>query len=100
LDFDFPVDGEVFSRLYYLVEGIYLQLSCFLSSESNPHTKLAFSFAEDKEAHRKDVERGFGLPKLRFLALLHPISLHDCNNIYYVVPALILMHDMMVEACL
>jgi hypothetical protein len=23
LDFDFPVDGEVFSKLYYLVEGIY-----------------------------------------------------------------------------
>ena len=49
LDFDLPVDGEVFARLYYLVEGIYPQLSCFLSSESNPHTKLAFSFAEDQD---------------------------------------------------
>ena len=28
LDFDFPVDGEAFSRLYYLVEGIYQQVSC------------------------------------------------------------------------
>ena len=63
LDFDVPVDEEVFSRLYYLVEGIHPQLLCFLSSESNPHTKLAFSFAEDQEAHRKDIERGFGLPK-------------------------------------
>ena len=49
LNFDFPVDGEVFSKLYYLVEGIYLQLSCFLSSESNPHTKLAFSFEKIKK---------------------------------------------------
>ena len=28
LEFDFPVDGEVFSKLYYLVEGIYQQVSC------------------------------------------------------------------------
>jgi hypothetical protein len=56
MDFNFSVDGEVFSRLYYLVEGIYPKLSCFLSSESNPHTKLAFSFAEDQEAHRKDIK--------------------------------------------
>ena len=42
----------------------------------------------------------FWSPKLRFLAILHPITLHDCNNIYYVVLALILMHNMMVEACL
>ena len=56
LEFDFLVDGEVFSKLYFLVDGIYLQLSRFLSSESNPHTNNAFSFAEDQKAHRKDIE--------------------------------------------
>jgi len=45
LVFDFPVELEVFSKLHYLVDGIYPQLSHFLSSESNPHSKLAFSFA-------------------------------------------------------
>eukprot|EP00804_Cyclotella_cryptica_P009826 CCRYP_016256-RA/>CCRYP_016256-RA protein AED:0.40 eAED:0.43 QI:0/-1/0/1/-1/1/1/0/69 len=55
----FLVDGEVFDKLIYLVDGIYPPLTRFLSSESDPHTKLAYSFAQDQEAHRKDVERGF-----------------------------------------
>ena len=100
LEFDFPVDGEEFSTLHYLVDGIYPQLSRFLSPESNSHTKLAFSFAADQEAHRKDIKRGYGVLKLKFIARLHPITLCDCNNICYVVLASILMHNMMVEVCL
>jgi hypothetical protein len=55
LDFDFIVDSKVFGKLFYLVDGIYPQLSC-LSSESDPHTKLAFIIAQDQEAHQKDIE--------------------------------------------
>ena len=97
LDFEFLVDGEVFDKLIYLVDGIYPPLTRFLSSESDPHTKLAFSFAQDQEAFRKDVERGFGVLKLKFLSLLHPINLHHKDDIYYLVLACILMHNMMVE---
>jgi hypothetical protein len=98
LDFEFLVDGDVFDKLIYLVDGIYPPLTRFLSSESDPHTKLAFSFAQDQEADRKDVERGFGVLKLKFLSLLHPINLHHKDDIYYLVLACILMHNMMVEA--
>ena len=63
LDFHYAVDGEVFSKLFYLVDGIYPSLSHFLSSEPDPHTKIAYSFATDQEAHRKDIERGFGVLK-------------------------------------
>ena len=98
LDFEFMVDGELFDKLIYLVDGIYPPLTRFLSSESDPHTKLAFSFAQDQEAFRKDVERGFGVLKLKFLSLLHPINLHHKDDIYYLVLACILMHNMMVEA--
>jgi hypothetical protein len=98
LDFDFLVDGVVFNKLFYLVDGIYPQLTCFLLSESDPHTKLAFSFAQDQESHRKDVEQEIGVLKLIFLSLMHPINLHHKDNIYYFVLAVILMHNMMVEA--
>jgi hypothetical protein len=98
LDFEFLVDGDVFDKLIYLVDGIYPPLTRFLSSESDPHTKLAFSFAQDQEADRKDVERGFGVLKLKFLSLLHPINLHHKDDIYYLVLACVLMHNMMVEA--
>ena len=57
LDFDFVVDGEVFTKLFYLVDGIYPLLSCFLLSEPDTHSKIAYSFAMYQEAHRKDIER-------------------------------------------
>ena len=66
LNFVFLVESEVFNKLFYLVDGIYPQLTRFLSSESDPHTKLAYSFIQDQESHRKDIEQGFGALKLKF----------------------------------
>ena len=88
----------MFSKLFYLVNGIYPSLSCFISSESDPHTKIAYSFATDQESLRKDVERGFGVLKIKFLALTHPINLHHRDDIYYLVLGDILQHNMMVES--
>jgi hypothetical protein len=100
LDFDYVIDGEVFSKLFYLVNGIYPSLSHFILSEPDPHTKIANSFDADQEAHGKDIERGFGVMKIKFLALMHRINLHHCDDIYYLVLGAILQHNMMVEACL
>eukprot|EP00804_Cyclotella_cryptica_P018565 CCRYP_004366-RA/>CCRYP_004366-RA protein AED:0.39 eAED:0.65 QI:0/0/0/1/0/0/3/0/68 len=40
-------------------DGIYPQLTHFLLSESDLHTKIALSFAQNQESYRKDFERGF-----------------------------------------
>ena len=61
-------------------------------------TKNAYNFVADQEAHRKDIERGFIVLKIKFLALTHPINLHHCDDIYYLVLGAILQHNMMVEA--
>ena len=55
------------------------------------------SFKVNQEAVRKDVECGFVVWKLKFLALTHPINLHHRDDIYYLVMATILLHNMMVE---
>jgi hypothetical protein len=55
-------------------------------------------FAQEQEGDSKDVERGFGVLKLKFVALIHPIHLHHKDGMYYLVLAMILMHNMMVEA--
>ena len=85
------------SKLFYLVNGIYPSLSCFILSESDPHTKIVYSFAADQEARRKDIERSFGVLNIKFLALTHPINLHHCNDVYYLVLGAILQHNIMVE---
>ena len=97
IDFDFEIDGELFKKLYYLVDGIYPTLSRFLSTISDPTTKIASFFATTQEAIRKDVERAFGVLKSKFLSLKHPIRFHHQDDIFYVVFAVIAMHNMMVQ---
>ena len=45
LDFDFTLDGEIFSELYLLVDGIYPQLSRFVKTFAVPTTKIECVFA-------------------------------------------------------
>jgi hypothetical protein len=52
LDSDFLVDGLVFSKLFYLVEKLSAT-HMFLSSDPDPHTKLASCFAADHESYRR-----------------------------------------------
>ena len=67
-------------------------------SELNPHTRIAYSYAADQEAYRKDIKRGFCILKIKFLASTHPINLHHHDDIKYLVLAAIRQHNMMVEA--
>ena len=73
-----------YSQSYYIFLMIYPLLLCFLSCKSNPCTKLSISLEEDQESHRKGIERGIGIQKLKFLvfyfqslytALMIPITL-------------------------
>jgi hypothetical protein len=77
------------------VDGIYPRLTRFLPTESDPTTRLECSYATNQEG---DVERGFGVLKTKFLVLRNPINYHHREDIYYMVLACILMHNMMVEA--
>ena len=85
-----------------LVDSIYPSLSCFILSDSDPHTNIAYSFAADQEALRKNAERGFGVLEIKVLALTYLINLHHCNNIYYLFYYLvlgdILQHNMIAES--
>ena len=97
IDFDFELDGQTFSKLYYLVDGIYPWLTRFLATISDPTNKIASFFATQQEAFRKDVERAFGVLKAKLLCLKNPIRLHHKDDIFYVVYACIALHNMMVQ---
>ena len=76
IDHQFTLDGTVFNKLYYLVDGIYPSLSWFVGPENDPTTHLDGRFKVDQEAARKDVEHGYGVLKVKFLVFAHPIILH------------------------
>ena len=81
IDQDFMVGGQVCSKLFYAVDGIYPYLTHLLGTASDPITKLDSRFAMDQEAARKDVEQGFGVLRLKFLILSNPIDLRHWDDI-------------------
>ena len=58
IDHDFFVDGQVYSKLFYLIDRICPCLTCFLGTATDSITKLDSSFFNQKTA-RKEVEQRF-----------------------------------------
>ena len=95
--FSFNIDGHDFDQLYYLVDGIYPSLSCFLTTIIDPTTTLDSFFAPKQEGWRKSIERAFGVLKKKFLSGGTKSVLYHREDMFYLVTATILMHNMMVE---
>jgi len=56
--FRFEVNGRVYSNVYFLVDGIYPELSVFVKTFTEPQGEMRAYFAMRQEAKRKDIERG------------------------------------------
>ena len=62
IDFDYAIDNDhVFSKPYYLVDGIYPTLTHFVKTISVPISPKEKAFAAWQEAACIDVEHGFGV---------------------------------------
>ena len=96
IDFKFTIDGENFEQLYYLVDGIYPSLSRFLATINDPTTTLDCFFAPKQEGWRKSIERAFGVLKKKFLSVGSKCVLYHREDMFYLVTASIVMHNMMV----
>lgn len=58
---EFEVDGQTFTQVYTLVDGIYPPYACFMGTVSNPEGPAWTWFAKRQEGARKEVECAFGL---------------------------------------
>ena len=96
LDFEFTVNGEVFNKLFFLVDGIYPRLARFLKTISVALTKIDRLLARWQEGKRKDVERAFGVWEKKFHSMVYPMQLFEVEDMYYVVGGCICLHNMMV----
>ena len=66
LDYPFEMDDQVFRNCYYLVDGIYPELSRFVKTIPLPVKRDQKRFAEWQEAAQKDIERCFGVLQCQF----------------------------------
>ena len=76
IDHPFEINNQTFNQLFYLVDGIFPWLSRFLSTISVPMTLIDSNYSEWQESARKDIERAFGVLKLKFHILEHPMLMH------------------------
>lgn len=74
LDFDFLVDGVVFSKIFYLVTGLHLQLMHFLLSDYDPHSKLASSFVFNQKSFWRTLKEDFEFSNWNFFYLFVPLN--------------------------
>ena len=97
IDFEFEIGGKLFNKLWFLVDGIYPQLTHFVQTLSVPLGRMWNRYAKWQEAARKDIEQAFGVLQSNFHVVHHPIKKWQLKTIQEMVTACIIMHNMMVE---
>lgn len=100
LDFEFAINGEPFTMLWWFVDGIYPMLSRFLRAVSVPTSKVDCNYSPWHHCYRKDVERGFGVWEKKYHCVKHPMRMFKVDDIFYVVGGTIALHNMMVQEIL
>ncbi|XP_039804113.1 protein ANTAGONIST OF LIKE HETEROCHROMATIN PROTEIN 1-like [Panicum virgatum] len=93
----YMVNGNQYNTGYYLADGIYPEWVVFVKSISMPISDKDKLFAQEQEGKRKDIERAFGVLRLRWSVLKKPARLYDRGQLERVVLACIILHNMIVE---
>jgi hypothetical protein len=94
---DFEIGGKAFTKLWFLVDGIYPALCHFVQTITFPIGQMFKRFTVWQEASHKDIERAFGVLQAKFCIVHHPLEKWYVEDIQEVVMSCIILHNMMVE---
>jgi ribosomal protein L32 len=92
----FMIEEEQFTRVFFLVDGIYPSFSRFVRGIKHPITEKEKRYTAWQEACRKDIERAFGVLKATWQCLERSILLHSLDDISERVACCLLLHNMIV----
>ncbi|CAL1390062.1 unnamed protein product [Linum trigynum] len=93
----FEVNGHAYDQCYYLADGIYPSWSTLVKTFSNPRSNKEALFAQHQEAHRKDVERAFGILQTRWAIVRGPARAWDVVTLNNIMLSCIILHNMIIE---
>ena len=93
---EYEVKGQKYSHPYWLADGIYPELKCFVKTFANPIGDEQLLFAKAQKAVRKDVERAFGVLQARFAIVTRPARLWKLDDIIEIMRCCIILHNMIV----
>nr|XP_043638099.1 protein ALP1-like [Erigeron canadensis] len=94
---NFTVNGQQFTKGYYLADGIYPEWATPVKSFKCPMDPKTSKFKRFQESARKDVERAFGVLQGRWRILqqgARPLSINKIKRIMY---SCVLLHNMVVK---
>lgn len=94
--FRFEVNGRVYSNVYFLVDGIYPELSVFVKTFTEPQGEMRAYFAMRQEAKRKDIERAFGVLQGRFAIVANPGRFGDRETLCAIWRCCVILHNMII----
>ncbi|XP_057542524.1 uncharacterized protein LOC130820963 [Amaranthus tricolor] len=93
----FTVNGNTYTKGYYLTDGIYPKWSTFIDAVTAPQTAKDTLFTKRQESARKDVERAFGVLQARFAIIRKPALAWTVDLLWKIMMTCIIIHNMIVE---
>nr|XP_043638050.1 protein ALP1-like [Erigeron canadensis] len=97
LKVEFSVNGEQFTKGYYLADGIYPEWATLVKSFKCPMDPKTTKFKRYQEAARKDVERAFGVLQGRWQIIEQYARPYSTNKIKRIILCCVILHNIIVE---
>nr|XP_043632940.1 uncharacterized protein LOC122604103 [Erigeron canadensis] len=96
-ELQYTINGEEFTKGYYLADGIYPEWATLVKSFKCPMDPKTTKFKRYQKAARKDVERAFGVLQGRWAILKQDARPHSVNKIKRMMYACVILHNMIVQ---
>jgi Plant transposon protein len=97
VDFPFTINGQDFTKLFVLVDGIYPELARFAKPLAEPVGAHQHAYSSWQESSRKDIERTFGVIQRKFHITVKHMEQWYREDIEDIVIACVMLHNWMVR---
>nr|XP_043639666.1 uncharacterized protein LOC122610771 [Erigeron canadensis] len=94
---EFSVNGEQFTKGYYLADGIYPEWATLVKSFKCPMDPKTTKFKRYQEAARKDVERAFEVLQGCWQIIEQYARSYSTNKIKQIMLCCVILHNMIVK---
>jgi hypothetical protein len=93
----FEANGRTYNYGYYPADGIYPRWSTFVKPIQTPQDKKELYFHNAQAVARKNVESAFRILQSQFAIVRGPSRFWDKKNLWYIMTACVIMHNMIIE---